>query len=176
MAEFMKNETWFCVPGEQVFIVNKEDEMPPECVNELKGKPTSNKHVLLGSLDAGMGIDQLMDTESYSDVDRLFRITACLLMAVANFRQSESGTQLTRQWIQQAEVRWVKSAQTQLKVDPRYSTWKTQFGLFEDDSGLIRCRGRLGNTILPYTVRFPILLRYATWRSLFDFVAGLTSP
>lgn len=33
-----------------------------------------------------------------------------------------------------------------------------QFGLYSDEDGLLRCRGRLGNTDLPYSTKHPILL------------------
>ena len=42
--------------------------------------------------------------------------------------------------------------------DDRFSDWKTQFGLYLDESGVWRCKGRLGNADLPVTTKFLIIL------------------
>ena len=36
--------------------------------------------------------------------------------------------------------------------------WETQFMTFSGKDGLCRCGGRLGNSYLPYSTRYPILL------------------
>ena len=36
--------------------------------------------------------------------------------------------------------------------------WSKQFGLFVDDEGVWRCKGRIGHADPPYSVKYPILL------------------
>ena len=50
------------------------------------------------------------------------------------------------------------SIQQNLLLDPKYDQWMSQLGLFVDDKGLIRCRGRLSNAELPYSAKYPVLL------------------
>ena len=49
-------------------------------------------------------------------------------------------------------------SQILLMRDKNFSTWKKQFGLFQDDANLWRCGGRLENADIPYATRHPILL------------------
>jgi len=70
--------------------------------------------------------------------------------------------------INEAEVYWIKSIQasdfeaeinfltknSQLTPLPRVK----QFGLYKDDKGVLRCKGRLDNADLPTTSKNPILL------------------
>ena len=53
---------------------------------------------------------------------------------------------------------WVRSAQVLLEREAKYPMWKTQFNLFVDEHGLLRCKGRLKNSVLPYPTHFPLLL------------------
>ena len=62
------------------------------------------------------------------------------------------------EWLNRAERVWVRSAHVLLEREAKYLTWKTQFNLFVDEHGLLRCKGRLKNSALPYPTRFPLLL------------------
>ena len=53
-----------------------------------------------------------------------------------------------------AEVLWLHEVQKNCIKDE----WKTQFMTFLDKDGLYICGGRLGNSDLPYSTRYPILL------------------
>ena len=65
---------------------------------------------------------------------------------------------LTAEEVRKAENLWIVSIQQNLLHHPRYEQWKSQLGLFLDDKGLIRCRGRLSNAELPYSANYPALL------------------
>ena len=41
---------------------------------------------------------------------------------------------------------------------PRFKSLKDQLGLYFDDNGLRRCKGRLQNTSIPFDAKHPILL------------------
>ena len=145
VVEFLRNETWFNGPGKDMSLVKNGNavEIPPGCVSVLRSKPAvgevSQECVFLENLHSEVGVGKVLSIESYSNVDRLFHVTAYVLIAVACFRK-RTETHLMKEWIHQAEVKWVETVQAQLKVDPHYQIWKSQLDLFEDDSGLIRCR------------------------------------
>jgi len=48
--------------------------------------------------------------------------------------------------------------QFSLALDNKFLTWKVQFGLFQDEHGLWRCRGRLHNADVLFTSKHPLLL------------------
>ena len=47
--------------------------------------------------------------------------------------------------------------QTSLKRNPKYESCSQEFGLFTDDTGLVRC-GRVSNAEIDYETKHPILL------------------
>ena len=66
--------------------------------------------------------------------------------------------QLTATDLVNSQLYWVKPFQKPLLDDQKFSTWKVQFGLFLDDVGIWRCKGRLGNADIPQSTKYPILL------------------
>ena len=57
--------------------------------------------------------------------------------------------------LQGAECHWIREMQESLEVDPKFPTWRQQFGLFTDDCGIWRCGGRLTKANFPYDTRHP---------------------
>ena len=54
---------------------------------------------------------------------------------------------------------WIKYIQKQLiNNKKRYAQLSKQLNTFVDNNGIVRCRGRLENTNLPYNVKYPILI------------------
>ena len=66
--------------------------------------------------------------------------------------------ELSSREIAEAESRWLLAAQLHLVKEKTFPMWKKQFGLYLDDEGLWRCRGRLENAALPIAARHPVLL------------------
>ena len=60
--------------------------------------------------------------------------------------------------IEEAELLWIKEVQREMKSKEKFKMSSHQLGLFEDDKGVIRCQGRLGNIKLADSVKYPILL------------------
>ena len=52
---------------------------------------------------------------------------------------------------------WLQEQNT-LTTESNLKVWKFQFDLFADDRGLIRCRGRLKNADLPYSLKYTLFL------------------
>ena len=145
-----------------------EDEnsflMPEECAKELKAQMVSSAHNMVVS-EPPTGIGDCMNCEDYGSMIRLCRTTAYLLRAVEIFKSMRESTpsrdrqtELTAMELIEAEKLWITQAQTSLIMDRNFEIWKKQLGLYLDEIGLWRCRGRLGNAEIPYDTKHPILL------------------
>ena len=53
---------------------------------------------------------------------------------------------------------WIKDEQSDIYVYKSYANLKKQLGLFSDEHGVLRLRGRFGNTDWEYARTYPILL------------------
>lgn len=76
------------------------------------------------------------------------------LLKEGTFRHGE----VTKEEIAHAEVQWLRSVQKNLKSQANYSHLEHEFGLYEDENGIVRCKGRIENDDLPYETKFPALL------------------
>ena len=56
------------------------------------------------------------------------------------------------------EKLWIKHVQKEILKSDTYPQMKSSLGLYQDDEGMLRCRGRIGLSSLPHDTRFPILL------------------
>ena len=57
-----------------------------------------------------------------------------------------------------AEILWLREMQQAVVESPRFESLKNQLGLYTDDNGLLRCKGRLQNATIPFNAKYPILL------------------
>ena len=88
-------------------------------------------------------------------IPRLLRGTAYVKRFVHNISRKEWITgPLSTNEIQEAEILWIKEMQGHLQEDEL----EKQLGLFKDEKGIIRCRGRLGNSQASYDTKFSALL------------------
>ena len=132
--------------------------MPEECIQELRA---SGRRLLysLVVVEPTTRIGQLIQCEHFSSAQRLFRVTAYVLLAAKGFKRKLRGTtSLTVPLLNKAETLWVKDAQNHLMKYTRFDGWKKQLGLFLDPEGVWRYGGRLSNADVPYTTKHPILL------------------
>ena len=60
--------------------------------------------------------------------------------------------------LQLAESLIIKDMQRLLLTDQNYKQWDHQLNLFTDDTGIIHCKGRLSNTDLSYSTKFPVFI------------------
>ena len=126
-----------------------ETEPPVECLQEIKSSTLTNLTAIEVSAAA------IIDCNKYSSLQRLLRVTAYVKRFVHNISRKERITgPLSTNEIQEAEILWIKEMQGHLQVDEL----EKQLGLFKDEKGIIRCRGRLGNSQASYDTKFPALL------------------
>jgi hypothetical protein len=157
LSEFINNKTWFTGPDWLLDVDEKcqmnTKSMPPECAIELK----ENRHILL-MVSETTGVNDLINVDNYSEVEKLFRVTAYVMLFCERLKKTVIPPVLTVEIINKAEIQWILAAQSTLKREANYKKWKEQLSLFEDELGLLRCRGRLKNADIPYTVRYPLLI------------------
>ena len=135
--------------------------MPESCTHELKLKPNPSHNLLVTEKMTTIG--SVMQCEDFSDLQRLFRVTAYVLRAVERFKTRRSSREalpnpLTRPEIAAAEQHWITHVQKELVQQRNFSTLKKQLRLFRDEKGLWRCGGRLQNADIPYAAKHPVLL------------------
>ena len=53
---------------------------------------------------------------------------------------------------------WLKDVQWSVVRDPKFSSWQKEFGIFCDDSGILRCKGRLQKAALTFEQKHPTIL------------------
>ena len=66
--------------------------------------------------------------------------------------------EVTEEEIAHAEFQWLRSVHKNLKAQANYGHLEHEFGLYEDENEILRCKGRIANANLPYETRFPALL------------------
>lgn len=138
-----------------------------ECITEQKkslaGKVVSETVLLVANQP---NLDACIPISIFICCDKLFRVSALVHRFVRNLKIKakilKEGTvcheEVTEAEIAHAEVLWLRSVQRNLKSLTNYSHLEHEFGLYEDENGVVRCKGRIANADLPHETRFPALL------------------
>ena len=61
---------------------------------------------------------------------------------------------LTVEELSNAETQWLRSVQKNMRSQANYSQLEREFGVYEDDSGVLGCKGRIANADLPLETTF----------------------
>ena len=168
VEELMNSHLWFNGPswlidGTTVTHSFEEDSIPEECIAEMKVNDR-RKHQAMHVLLVTGNVGTIVKCENFSTLTRLLRVTGYVLkfIDVLKAKRTKPGdtpsVALSARDISVAEAFWIKSSQQSLLEDERFQTWKMQFGMYCDESGLWRCGGRLGNADLAGCETHPILL------------------
>ena len=67
-------------------------------------------------------------------------------------------SELAVEEIREARKLLIMYEQCKIKNSVKFPMWEKSLGLYEDEEGFIRCRGRLGKSEWDYATKFPILL------------------
>ena len=108
-------------------------------------------------------IQQTIDIDRYSNLYKLYRITALVFRMIHNIQTKDKKEKLLYNYVTLKELRkaktiWIKGNQSHLREHERYDELKNQLNLYEDDENIIRSQGRLKYTDLPYNTKDPIML------------------
>ena len=162
-SQLKENQLWWCGPS---WLTGRPDGWPamteayqtPESQVEEKKSTT----VLLTEAERPSGIAKVIDVNNHSTLQRLVQVTAWVKRFVNNLRASvtqgsRSTGRLEANELKDAEIEWLKSAQTELKKQHNFKQLEKELGI-KTDRNVLRCEGRLLNSDLEIDARKPVIL------------------
>lgn len=131
--------------------------MPEECAVEMKTANRQLAHSLLTS-SSPTGLGEIMRCGDFSTLHHLLRVTTYVVRfaRVLIHTRKEGSSHLSDS--AEAERLWTEESQSSLTQNKNFNTWKKQFNIFLDPSGVRRCGGRIAHANLPYSSKHPVLL------------------
>ena len=111
-----------------------------------------------------VSIANTISIENYSNIRKLYRVTAWVKRFINNVRSSLSrcvvnaSQVLSCEEMSKAENAWIMENQRHLNKSSRYHQLESELNVFNDDCGIIRCKGRLSQAPIPDSAKFPVLL------------------
>ena len=150
------------------WLVLPESEWPP-ALDEIESTPDgqleerkTETNVLVLGARPKTGVDNVIDINRCGKYQKLLRVTAWVFRFVANLKAQRSGSKkvtgvLKARELDKAEEEWVRIAQEELKQQNHFQQLVSELRL-EEVGGILRCRGRLGNSDLDFEARTPIIL------------------
>ncbi|XP_077865242.1 uncharacterized protein LOC144351801 [Saccoglossus kowalevskii] len=109
-----------------------------------------------------------MDPANYSNVNRLYRVTAYVLRFINRLKDKSLNycKFISAEEMNHTETLWVKTVQhetfpelfTPLRKQTKKPQLCQQLVLFLDEHGIIRCGGRIHNADMNFGIKFPVLL------------------
>ncbi|XP_060575739.1 uncharacterized protein LOC132733143 [Ruditapes philippinarum] len=154
-------DSWFCSHGKEPLLKTKSKIQDfHEC--DLLISSTTSTETSTKELSSPFEID----VRAYSSITKLFRVTALARRFVYKLRKQKSESiHITANEIEDAEKMWLLYIQKKNypEVYEGFSKNKPtniqkQLGLYLDDCGILRSKGRLENASLSEGARCPILL------------------
>ena len=164
-SELIKSRIWWQGPH---WLLMEREHWPTELLLDSTSDVTEEKKkssvALTIAQDRPTGISKIIDIDTFSSLDRLFRVTAYVLRFIANVKAKHNNSsssvkleELNAEELKNAELKWVVDAQISIRKDPKFDQLSTNLGLIEEDK-ILKCKGRLGNSDLELEGKFPILL------------------
>ena len=172
----VNNTLWWTGPtwiSHQEEAEQREDDLemtrpPPECLKEMKVQAVQDleeSSVLLVKNTPEVGIAHVMNCEDFSDFSKLCRVTAYVIRFVNNIKAQSSrpvsplsSGSLTSEEVLFCESMWIKESQKSLPLNRNFKQQCAQLGVITDKNGIFRCKGRLCNSSLPESAKFPAWL------------------
>ena len=145
-------------------------ESDPECLREMKAESRRqiesdiHKSSTYSAVATELpNVESMIEYERYSSFERIIRITAWVQRFITNIRRKSRSEKcvvgtLRVDELQLSESLIIKDMQRLLLTDKNYEQWEHQLNSFTDDTGIIRCRGRLSNADLSYSAKFPVFI------------------
>ena len=151
------------------FVEKEEDQWPslPNCpisestvsdgaTKELRKEISS---VVTASVQVSQNISEVIQPDKFSSLNKLIRVTALVLKFIKRIKRStETHPDISAQEMNASKTLWLKEVQTKFEEKEKSSSIWEQLGVFKDEAGVLRCKGRIQNSSVPYSVKFPILL------------------
>ena len=144
-----------------------EESVLSENKGELKKEAVQVSANLVSESEEKASLSECIDLERFSSKKKLFRVTAYVMRFVSRLKEKIRNTRniqnspdqsLSVREVEAAELLWIREVQRSIAYGDKFSQQKLSLGLFLDDKGIYRCRGRLENSALPYQAKYPALL------------------
>ena len=107
-------------------------------------------------------LQKVIEFRNYNSMSRNERVVGWCGRFISNSRkktkEKRTSGELTAEECQHARSLIIKSVQNELKSESGFEKRAESLGLYEDEDGFLRCKGRIGKAKIPFTTRFPILL------------------
>ena len=151
------------------FVEKGEDQWPslPNCpISESTVSDGATKqlrkeisNVVTVSVQVSQSISEVIQPDKFSSLNKLIRVTALVLKFIKRIKRStETHPDISAQEMNASKTLWLKEVQTKFEEKEKSSSIWEQLGVFKDKAGVLRCKGRIQNSSVAYSVKFPILL------------------
>ena len=151
-----------CIADADYYVYERELQRRPNVPDSAMKTTRSDGTTMLSDECepplAANKLAQMVDLNRFSDFDKATRVAAYVLR-FASHSERETGD-LTCEEISNARKMLIISEQ-QLDAQSRgkdFEKDKANLRIFVDDDGVMRCRGRIENSDLPYDSKFPIYI------------------
>uniref|UniRef100_A0A1X7UAG7 Uncharacterized protein n=1 Tax=Amphimedon queenslandica TaxID=400682 RepID=A0A1X7UAG7_AMPQE len=134
------------------------DQMPGECLDEMRASERRECNLLMASENTG--ITNIINIKRYSIYSQLISVTGYVLQFIEIVLLRVRGNVEMRRELMilkvEAEIIWIKEIHKDLVEDKNFGQCKGQLQLFKDDRGIWRCGGRLTNAnfLLRQSIQF----------------------
>ena len=150
------------------------DQPPPDCLKEIKVQAVRDLDDFISLLVKNtqeVGISLIINCEDYSDFTKLCRVTSYVMRFLRSLKIKRTSRtsksvgpvncgSLTSEEMASSELLWIKKSQKILPLSERFNQQCIQLGAIKDESGILRCKGRLLNSSLPEAARLPAWLPF----------------
>ena len=169
-SEIASNNLWWKGPSfleqdkknwpNQLNYSKTSNEIPEEERQDLaKSESTSLSTQQVVAEQPRPSVDAEIPCQNYSSLTRLLRVTALVQRFVKLVKgppkDQKLQPELSLEEFAAAETLWHRDIQTSVKDLEKSNK---QLGVYEDENGVLRCKGRIQNSSLPYETKFPVLL------------------
>lgn len=150
-AQFLLREEveWQRLPNNPVSRNTVQEEANKEL---SKGNSSEISSLLNLTVQAPHCISEAIQPDKFSSISKLIRVTALVLKFIKRVRRSP-GTcpDIAMDEVNAAKILWYKHLQTKLEEREKCSSTCEQLGVLIDEDGVLRCRGGIQNSSLPYS-------------------------
>ena len=137
----------------------RENAVPEEAVKELKKESASEiSRVMTVSVQCSPSISEVIQPERFSSLSKLVRVTVLVLKFIQRIKKKTVTHHISMEDMDVAKNLWYKEVQTKLEEKEKSSSTWGQLAVFKDEQGVLRCKGRIQSSSLPYSVKCHILL------------------
>ena len=159
---FLSGPEWLCQEEVSWPIKDlKKCNMPDSEMKKVAKSAISLHASKIAKID-DIGLDKVIDASNFSSYDKLLKVTSWVFRFGQNCKKGEGERvmgEISAAEIFASEILWIKNLQkNSLQNLSNFDKTSQSLGLFEDEMGVLRCGGRLKNSLLPPDTMHPIML------------------